>query len=80
MLTLLLGAITGIELITVVGYVLAACEGLIVLVHLVSFFVEPESKFGKFLAKVLKGLRASKEYATKVIEKLDDETEDKEKQ
>lgn len=78
MLTLILSAIQDNRFGEILGYILSALEVAIVILTLLSFFVDPKSKFGKFLSKFLKGLYKAKKYVedeeTKSKEEKKDET------
>lgn len=62
MLTLLMGFIDNDIVGQMIGYVLTALEIAIVIVTLLKFFVPVDSKFGKLLNHILKGLQCSKRY------------------
>jgi hypothetical protein len=62
MVTLILGILDASQFQQVLGIVLTVLEVLIVVFTLVSFFVPPETKFGKFLSHFLKGLYKGQSY------------------
>ena len=74
MITLLWSLVADIDFGVVLGYILMALEILIVIITLLKFFVPANSKFGKILSSILKGLHQSKDY----IEDIDDTKKDKE--
>lgn len=72
MITLLLGTVNASEWQQILGLILTGLEVLIVLASFLQMFIDPESKFGKFLKKFLKGI-------TFVKEKIDEEMKEDEK-
>lgn len=56
MLTLLIGAINASEWQEILGLILMGLEIVIVIITFLQFIVDPKSKFGKFLKKLLKGI------------------------
>lgn len=56
MITLLLGTISAAEWQEILGLILTGLEVLLVLVAFLQILIDPESKFGKFLKKFLKGI------------------------
>jgi len=56
MMTLLTSFLTNLEWQEISGFILTGLEALLVLVALLQYFVDPKSKFGKFLKKLLKGI------------------------
>ena len=74
MLTIILATLFRADMSLILGYILSGCEVLIVALTLISFFVPSDSKFGRFLSRILKGLYKSKQY---IITK-DEKSEEKE--
>ena len=73
MITLILSYVNQFpDFMTIIGYVLVALECLIVLTKFLQIIVDPASKFGKFLSKLLKGLHFLKEE----VKKQKDDTEE----
>lgn len=72
MVTLLFGLANSDNIQQVLGIILTGCEILIVGLTLISFFVKPESKVGKFLSNILKGLYKSKQYLDDISDKKEE--------
>ena len=77
MITLLLAIIESDIAGKIVGIVLSVGEALIVVLTLLSYFVEPESKFGKVLNKLLRGLFRAKNHLRDDINKSENKEENK---
>ena len=75
MITLILSESAQNEIGVILGYIISALEIVIVLLTTLSFFIPADSKVGKVLSKVLKGLYIAKSVASSVAEKEKDETE-----
>lgn len=56
MITLLLSQMTSAEWQEILGLILTGLEVLLVFIAFLQILVDPESKFGKFLKKLLKGI------------------------
>lgn len=56
MFTLLIGAMNASEWQEILGLILTGLEILLVLIAFLQLLVDPKSKFGKFLKKLLKGI------------------------
>lgn len=56
MFTLLISFATAAEWQQILGLILTGLEVLLVIIGFLQYIVDPESKFGKFLAKLLKGI------------------------
>lgn len=76
MITLIFSVVEAIDIGLILGYILSACEILIVVCTLISYFVDPASKFGKFLSKFMKGLFKSKTYLSNIEDQDDDNSKD----
>ena len=76
MITLIFSVVEAIDVGMILGYILSACEILIVICTLISYFVNPNSKFGKFLSKFMKGLFKSKNYLSDYNNQEDDVNQD----
>lgn len=82
MITLIISTLEQVNFGMILGYILSGLEILIVVLTLISFFVPSESKFGKILSYVLKGLYKSKGYIKEheesedALSKKDDEKEE----
>ena len=74
MITLLLSQMTSAEWQEILGLILTGLEVLLVFIAFLQFFVDPESKFGKFLKNFLKGITFVK---GKVSEAKDKDKTDK---
>ena len=77
MVTLLASIAVGNDITSIIGIVLAVIEGLLCILGLISKFVRPDSKFGKFLSKFMKGLY---EIEDALDESEDDENSDSKKE
>jgi len=73
MMTLILGLILDADWLTVIGYALVALEAFIVLTRFLQIIVNPNSAFGKFLPKLLKGFVFLKTYTLGKNKQLSDE-------
>jgi hypothetical protein len=76
MITLLIGTLSAAEWQEILGLILTGLEVLLVLVAFLQILVDPESKFGKFLKKLLKGITFVK---GKIEESKNKDKEDKTK-
>lgn len=73
MITLLLDVFLQLDWLTIVGYALVALEAFIVLTRFLQIVVNPNSAFGKFLPKLLKGFVFLKTYTIDKSKQLDDD-------
>lgn len=72
MITFICSIITNDQIQEIIGIILMILEALLVIIKFLQYLVEPSSKFGKFLAKLLKGLvfvKSEVKTASKTIEK-----------
>lgn len=70
MITYICSIITNDQVQEYIGIVLMILEALLVIIKFLQYIVEPESKFGKFLAKLLKGLKFVKDETQHVSENI----------
>lgn len=70
MFTLATSVILGSELVEIIGIILSILEAIIVILTLVSYFVPPESDFGKKLSRILVGLYKTKTFVDNVNQNL----------
>lgn len=78
MITFICSIITNDQIQEIIGIILMVLEALLVVIKFLQYLVEPSSKFGKFLAKLLKGLvfvKSEVKTASKTIEKEHNENE-----
>jgi len=68
MITFICSIITNDNIQEIVGIILMCLEVLLVALKILQYLVEPESKFGKFLSRLLKGITFVKD-EVKTIEK-----------
>lgn len=61
MITFICSIITNDQIQEYIGIVLMVLEALLVLIKFLQYIVEPNSKFGKFLSKLLRGLKFVKD-------------------
>lgn len=82
MITFICSIITNDQIQEIIGIILMVLEALLVIIKFMQYLVEPSSKFGKFLAKLLKGLvfvKSEVKTASKTIEKEHNENEQRER-
>lgn len=76
MVTLLIGTLSAAEWQQILGLILTGFEVLLVVIGFLQILVNPESKFGKFLKKLLKGITFVKgEFEKMTDEDKKDKTE-----
>lgn len=76
MVTLFFSSIAQYVPLEILGWILFALEFMLVLIKFLQYFVDPESKFGHFLAKALKGFKFLKsEFSSEDEDKSDSEEE-----
>lgn len=80
MITLIISTLENVNFGMILGYILSGLEILIVCLTLISFFVPSDTKFGKILSFVLKGLYKSKGYIKDVEEGKDQPSDEDEKE
>lgn len=73
MITLILGEIQQADVLVIIGYVTAGLEVLLVLIKFLQYIVNPKSKFGIFLAKLLKGIKFLKDTADDATKSMNDD-------
>ena len=73
MVTLIFSSIQQSEWGIILGYILSGCEILIVLLTLISYFVPSDTKFGRIISHILKGLYKSKQTLTDIKDKEEKE-------
>lgn len=80
MITLIISTLQNVDFGVVLGYILSGLEILIVCLTLISFFVPADSKVGKTLSYIMKGLYNSKDYIKEYKKEHDipDNKDDKE--
>lgn len=60
MVTLLLSVSNVINISEILGYILTACEILLVIILILQKFVPADTKFGVFLSRIFKGIKLLK--------------------
>lgn len=70
MITYICSIITNNQIQEYIGIVLMVAEALLVIIRFLQYIVNPDSKFGKFLSRLLKGIKFVKDEATTASEKI----------
>ncbi len=70
MITYICSIINNDQVQEYIGIVLMILEALLVFIKFLQYIVDPESKFGKFLSKLLKGLKFVKDETQHVSESI----------
>lgn len=63
MITFICSIITNDQIQEYIGIVLMVLEAMLVVIKFLQYIVEPNSKFGKFLSKLLRGIKFVKDEA-----------------
>ena len=72
MITYICSIITNDKIQEYIGIVLMVAEALLVIIRFLQYIVDPESKFGKFLSRLLKGIKFIKDEANTASEKINE--------
>ena len=72
MITYICSIITNDKIQEYIGIVLMVAEALLVIIRFLQYIVDPESKFGKFLSRLLKGIKFIKVDANTASEKINE--------
>ena len=70
MITYICSIITNDKIQEYIGIVLMVAEALLVIIRFLQYIVDPDSKFGKFLSRLLKGIKFIKDEANTASEKI----------
>ena len=80
MITFICSIITNDQIQEYIGIVLMVLEAMLVVIKFLQYIVEPNSKFGKFLSKLLRGIKFVKDeaqHASNAIKEDERERQDK---
>ena len=72
MITYICSIITNDKIQEYIGIVLMVAEALLVIIRFLQYIVDPDSKFGKFLSRLLKGIKFIKDEANTASEKINE--------
>ena len=72
MITYICSIITNNQIQEYIGIVLMVAEALLVIIRFLQYIVDPDSKFGKFLSRLLKGIKFIKDEANTASEKINE--------
>ena len=72
MITYICSIITNDKIQEYIGIVLMVAEALLVIIRFLQYIVDPNSKFGKFLSRLLKGIKFIKDEANTASEKINE--------
>lgn len=73
MITYICSIITNDQIQEYIGIVLMILEALLVVIKFLQYIVDPNSKFGKFLSRLLKGIKFVQDEAKNVSDKIEKE-------
>lgn len=73
MITYICSIITNDQIQEYIGIVLMILEALLVVIKFLQYIVDPNSKFGKFLSKLLKGIKFVQDEAKNASNKIEKE-------
>lgn len=73
MITYICSIITNDQIQEYIGIVLMILEALLVVIKFLQYIVDPNSKFGKFLSRVLKGIKFVQDEAKNAADKIEKE-------
>ena len=73
MITYICSIITNDQIQEYIGIVLMILEALLVVIKFLQYIVNPNSKFGKFLSRLLKGIKFVQDEAKNAADKIEKE-------
>lgn len=73
MITYICSIITNDQIQEYIGIVLMVLEALLVVIKFLQYIVDPNSKFGKFLSRLLKGIKFVQDEAKNASNKIEKE-------
>lgn len=73
MITYICSIITNDQIQEYIGIVLMILEALLVVIKFLQYIVDPKSKFGKFLSRLLKGIKFVQDEAKNASNKIEKE-------
>lgn len=80
MITFICSIITNDQIQEYIGIVLMVLEAMLVVIKFLQYIVEPNSKFGKFLSKLLRGIKFVKDEAQHASSAIKEECKENERE
>ena len=80
MITFICSIITNDQIQEYIGIVLMVLEAMLVVIKFLQYIVDPNSKFGKFLSKLLRGIKFVKDEAQHASNAIKEECKENERE